>query len=134
MDENENGRIRHGGEISISERHIMIQEYLAGGYTKREIWYKYTGKKEEHGAILKWMRMYGYVDDVPRRRHTFNVPINYYPMDESDDLDKSELLAKIKRLERELQDSKLKEEGYRMMIEIAEKDFKIPIRKKPGTK
>ncbi|MEM9338982.1 MAG: hypothetical protein AAGA66_09660 [Bacteroidota bacterium] len=55
-------------------------------------------------------------------------------MDDSQDLDESELLAKIKKLERELEDSKLKQEGYRSMIEIAEKTFKIPIRKKSGTK
>ena len=134
MDENKNGRIRRGGDLSISERHKMIQDYLSGGYTKAEIWHKYTGQLEEHGSLLRWMRMYGYVDDVAKRRPTFNVPINYSTMDEPDDLDKSELIARIKQLEKQLQDSKLKEEGYRMMIEMAEKDFKIPIRKKPGTK
>ena len=134
MDENKNVSIRQGGEISISERHKMIQEYLAGGYTKQEIWYRYTGQSEEHGALLRWMRMYGYIDDLPKRRPTFNPPINYSTMDGPDELDKSELLARIKQLEKQLQDSKLKEEGYRTMIELAEKTFKIPIRKKSDTK
>ncbi|MDW3194834.1 MAG: hypothetical protein R8G66_30385 [Cytophagales bacterium] len=134
MDENKNGRIRHGGEISIAERHKMIQEYLAGGVTKKEIWYKYTGKPEEHGAILKWMRMYGYIDDEPKRRPIFSQPINYMTMGGPEDLDKSEMLARIKQLEKQLEDSKLREEGYRSMIELAERTFKIPIRKKSDTK
>lgn len=134
MDDYKNGRIRQGGELSISERHKMIQEYLAGEYTKREIWQKYTGQDEEHGNLLRWMRMYGYIDDLPKRRPTFNTPINYSTMDGPDDLDKSELIARIKQLEKQLKESKLKEEGYRAMIEIAEKTFKIPIKKKSDTK
>lgn len=56
-------------------------------------------------------------------------------MSEPDDqLDKAQLLAKIKQLKKELQDARLKEEGYRTMIEIAEKTFKIPIVKKSDTK
>ena len=134
MDENKNSRIRHGRDLSVAERHEMIQEYLAGGITKQDIWHKYTGQLEEHGSLLRWMRLYGYLDDEIKRRPTFNPVINYPLMDNSESLDKSELLAKIKRLERELQDSKLKEEGYRMMIDVAEKSFKIPIRKKSDTK
>jgi hypothetical protein len=37
-------------------------------------------------------------------------------------------------LENQLVDSQLKEEAYRRMIEIAEKDLKISIQKKPNTK
>ena len=58
MDENKIRKTRNGADLGVAERHKFIQEYLAGGYTKQEIWYKYTGKPEEHGAILKWMRMY----------------------------------------------------------------------------
>lgn len=135
MDNFKNVRIRNASELSLEERHQMIKEYLSGGYTKREIWYKYTGQPEEHGGLLKWMRKYGYVDDEIKRRPTFTGSVNHYPMDSNnDDFDKSQLQAKIKELERQLQDAKLKEEGYRMMIEIAEKHFKIPIRKKFDTK
>lgn len=127
-------RIRNAGELSLEERHQMIKEYLSGGYTKREIWFKYTGQPEEHGGLLNWMRKYGYIDDEIKRRPIFTRS-NYIEMDSKfDDLDKSQLQAKIKELERQLQDTKLKEEGYRMMIELAENQFKIPIRKKSDTK
>lgn len=134
MDKFKNERIRNAGELSLEERHQMIKEYLSGGYTKNEIWCKYTGQEKEHGGLLKWMRKYGYIDDEIKRRPTFTTS-NYYCVDSNnDELDKSELQIRIRQLERQLQDSKLKEEGYRMMIEIAERNFKIPIRKKSDTK
>ena len=37
-----------------------MQEYLTGVLSKREIWEKYTGEKQEHGQILRWMREFGY--------------------------------------------------------------------------
>jgi len=47
---------------------------------------------------------------------------------------KEELERRIQELEDQLLDSQLKEEAYRRMIDIAEKDLKISIRKKPNTK
>jgi transposase len=45
-----------------------------------------------------------------------------------------ELQAKIDQLERKLEDEQLRSEAYQRIIDIAEKEFKIPIRKKPNTK
>lgn len=130
-----NGMVRHASTIGLDERHQIIKEYLSGDLTKKEIWQKYTGQSNEHGSLLRWMRMYGYIDDEIKRRPIFNSVINALPMDSKyDDLNKSQLQARIKELERQLQDAKLKEEGYRTMIEIAEKTFKISIRKKSDTK
>lgn len=135
MDKNKNRGIGSARNLSISERHLMINDYLSGGYTKQEIWQKYTGQQHEHGGLLRWMKKYGYADEGIKRRPTFISSANYLPMDSKyDDLDKSQLQAKIKELERQLEDAKLKEEGYRTMIEIAENTFKIPIRKKSDTK
>lgn len=46
----------------------------------------------------------------------------------------AELKARIARLERELEDARLMRDFYNEMIDIAEKDFNIPIRKKGGAK
>ncbi|MCA0383172.1 MAG: hypothetical protein LCH58_13475 [Bacteroidetes bacterium] len=40
----------------------------------------------------------------------------------------------IELLKKELEDARLQAEGYRRMIEIAEQELKISIRKKPNTK
>ena len=45
-----------------------------------------------------------------------------------------ELKARIAKLERELEDVRLMRDFYDEMINIAEKDFNIPIRKKGGAK
>ena len=45
-----------------------------------------------------------------------------------------ELQARIKELERRLEDEQLRSEGYSRIIDIAEKEYNIPIRKKPNTK
>lgn len=41
---------------------------------------------------------------------------------------------RIKELERQLEDEQLRSEMYKRMIEIAERDLNIPIRKKSDTK
>jgi transposase len=45
-----------------------------------------------------------------------------------------ELHARIKELERLLEDEQLRSEAYSRVIDIAEKEFNIPIRKKRSTK
>lgn len=44
------------------------------------------------------------------------------------------LLARIKQLEHQLEDEQIRSEAYQRMINIAEKQFNIPIRKKSDTK
>jgi hypothetical protein len=44
------------------------------------------------------------------------------------------LRAKIKQLEDQLEYEKLRSEAYETMIQIAEKEFKLPIKKKFGAK
>ena len=53
---------------------------------------------------------------------------------EKDDASEKELKARIAKLERELEDARLMRDFYNEMIDIAEKDFNIPIRKKGGAK
>lgn len=57
--------------FTVAERHKIIQELLCSRSTKVEIWEKYTGKKEEHGRLLKWMRELGYADECSVRRFNF---------------------------------------------------------------
>ncbi len=47
---------------------------------------------------------------------------------------KDGLIKRIKELERQLEDEKIRAEGYSKMIDIAEDQLKISIRKKSTTK
>ena len=49
-------------------------------------------------------------------------------------LTSGELQAKIDQLEKQLEDEQLRSEAYQRIIDIAEKEFNIPIRKKLNTK
>lgn len=132
-------KARRISSLSWAEREEMIKEYLSGNFSKVEIWKKYTGQSVEHGKMLQWMRMLGYSDKIenPIKRHLSSaftrqeLPI----LATKDNLhDPRDLQKRIKELERQLENAQLKAEGYELMIEIAEKELKIPIRKKSDTK
>lgn len=130
---------RTGGSLNQEERESMIKEYMTGNYTKREIWKKYTGQEVEHGQILSCMRESGYDDGqvtAKRRKKVLSLAYHHAANLTPDhpDTDPLELLKRIKDLEKQLQSARLKAEGYELMIDIAEKELSIPIRKKPDSK
>jgi len=127
-----------GRYYSKAERHFIIHEYLTTGYTKVEIWEKYTGKTEEHGQLLRWMRNLGYDNSNKIRRSKFGEKINLMTKKESnkaittgiDDFEVLQLKQRIAELEKKLIDADMKSIAYSTMVDIAEKEFNIPIRKK----
>jgi hypothetical protein len=122
---------RRAISFSESERRAIIEEYLKCDRTKVEIWRHYTGYQDEHGQLLRWMRKLGYIEKTLR-----SGPVSLLSMPASNKPQPSveELQRRIKQLEQQLLDSQLKEEAYRRMIDIAEKELKVSIKKKPDTK
>ena len=127
--------------FSVEEKHLIIQELLSCRKTKREIWEKYTGEEEERGQLLRWMRKLGYNTDVITRRPKFVT--NYIAMPNKrqvntnrveTDFENLQLKKRIDELEKQLRDAELKAIAFSTMVDIAEKEFKIPIRKKHNTK
>jgi transposase-like protein len=117
--------------ISEAERREIIEEYLKGGRTKVDIWRQYTGHLEEHGQIVRWMRQLGYSGSTLPMKP---LSLLYMPPSNKPEPSVEELQQKIRQLEKQLLDSQLKEEAYRRMIDIAEKELKVSIRKKSNTK
>jgi transposase len=123
-----------------SEKHQIIQELLNSGCTKAEIWQKYTGQEEEHGQLLRWMRKLGYDSSVKTRR--LNFASNSTMMSnkkgianqQMEDYETLQLKKRISELENQLKDAELKAIAFSTMVDIAEKEFNIPIRKKYNTK
>jgi transposase len=126
------------------EKHRIIQELVQYQLTKQEIWEKYTGQKEEHGQLLRWMRELGYNTGIKTRSP--NIVSNLYqamskkkkaenPIDtEGESFENLQLKKRIAELEKQLKDAELKAIAFSTMVDIAEKEFKIPIRKKLNTK
>lgn len=119
--------------FNVLERRAIIQDYLTGTLSKREVWKKYTGQQEEKGQMLRWMRQLGYLSKEKRSIH-IPLPTKSNQNNPQSSASPEDLQKRIKELELQLAEAQLKAEGYQMMIEIAEKELKIPIRKKLNTK
>lgn len=123
--------------FSESERHKIILDYLKGHSTKQAIWEKHTGQVEEHGIILRWMRELGYI--ASKTSKFTNIEPNRLPVMSKKELSEKDfetlqLQKRIAELEKQLKDAELKAIAFSTMVDIAEREFKIPIRKKLNTK
>lgn len=130
---------KSGYLFTDTEKHHIIKEYLETGRTKRFIWHKYTGKDREHGNLIRWMRKLGYNEVNPSRNSNLDANIfmakKKIKLDfEEDSFESLQLKNRIKELEKQLKDAELKAIAFSTMVDIAEKEFKIPIRKKFNTK
>lgn len=121
------------------EKHKIIQELLSTRCTKTELWRKYTGKSD-HGVLIRWMRKLGYNTEIKPEKS--NIVLNTYSMaqkkhkvnTDDESFENLQLKKRIADLEKQLKDAELKAIAYSTMVDIAEKEFKIPIRKKFNTK
>lgn len=130
--------------FSIEEKHQIIQDWLKSGCTKEEIWEKYTGRKQEHGAMLRWMRELGYSNNPIVGKRYLDSNFNEVALKRTkkepklkkveDSFEKLQLKKRIVELEKQLKEAELKAIAFSTMVDIAEKEFKIPIRKKLNTK
>lgn len=127
-------------DYSLAEREAIIQEYLSSDCTKRAIWQKYTGQKEEHGTLLKWIRKLGYRDKnvsfVARLKAQRSTAMKEKENtdDSTNDFEKIQLKKRIAELESALEEAQMQRIAYATMIELAEQELNISIRKKYNTK
>jgi transposase len=121
-----------GRVYSNSFKRMVVEEYLATRSTKKELMQKHGIKYSS--AISEWLRQFGLSDKVQQIWPRFVLPpITADPMPPKDS-NVEELMKKIKLLERQVEDEKLRAEAYLRMIEYAEKELKISIKKKPGSR
>lgn len=117
-------------------KHKVCKEHINEGARLRDLVRKYN--LSSHSLIHTWLRSLGYLPGNDRRFTKCNYigVENFQPL--PDKHKKKQSLTpeqqQIELLKKELEDAKLQAEGYRRMIEIAESELKIPIRKKPNTK
>jgi transposase len=126
--------------FSIEDQHFIIKEYLRSGASKDEIWRKYTGKAD-HGCLIRWMRNLGYLTSNQQLKPKLVVNIDSMgkkvssvPEVEKADFEVQQMKKRIAELEKQLKEAELKAIAFSTMVDIAEQEFKIPIRKKFNTK
>lgn len=132
-----------GRHFSVEDQHKIIQEMISNGCTKRAIWKKYTGQDEEKGQLFRWMKKLGYSSYRPRKKAKLegtNSPMTrknkLKPLSNAVDQnnDMLQMQRRIFELEQQLKEAEMKAIAYSTMVDIAEQEFKIPIRKKSITK
>lgn len=77
-----------------------------------------------NSSILEWMKKYGYCMD-PLTQPAMATP--------HDKPGPEELKKKVRQLEKQLQNERIRSEFYQTMIDVAERELGISIRKKSGT-
>lgn len=105
---------------SESLKREVVRSVKLGLLSKAEARKKYDIRG--HTAVLKWIRNFEKSDP------SFHKTMDYNKSD------KKALIKRIKELERQLEDEQIRSFGYSKMIDIAEEQLKISIRKKPDTK
>jgi transposase len=114
------------GDFSEAFKEHVVQEVEAGKLTQAGAMRKYTILG--HSTILNWRRKYGTL----RYRSTYAKEHPF--MMANDEQEMTRLHNEIKALRNELDDARMKNVVLETMVDIAEKEFDIPIRKKPGAK
>jgi transposase len=117
--------------LSDLQKHEIIQEVLSGRISKEGARRKYDIRGKS--AIVKWMRSFGY----DMTNGSCNTTMAKIKPDQNREVlpdDPVILKKRIEQLERELKMAQLDAMAQSTMIDIAEKTFKIPIRKKSVTK
>lgn len=109
-------------------KRAVCEEYVNGTASKMDIQRKYRICYKS--AIVTWLRKFGYAE---RPSSPYPVISTLHFMGKSNK-DTQALEQKIKMLEQQLADAELKVVVYDKLIEVAERDLNISIRKKRNTK
>jgi transposase-like protein len=113
----------------------IIQEYLNTGCGYRKLQAKYGLSRT---TICKWVQIYQGVHNLPptdlQQKHYIS-PMEKKAKQEQESTSENEaaLLHKIAALEKQLAHQELRAEVLDTLINVAEKQLNISIRKKPGT-
>lgn len=121
--------------FSDYEKKLIIEDYLSGNETKQSVWSRYTGYPGENGKIIMWMRKFGIEDKFVKNTNFEIMPKQKKDnAKSSEDFETLQLKKRIAELEKQLQTAEMKAIAFSTMVDIAEKEFNIPIRKKHNTK
>lgn len=104
-------------------RIAVVQEYLQGDKTQEELMLKYNIRGK--ACITNWMRKFGVypMSTIPSMKEPTKKRVK-----------EQQLEQKIRQLESDLKKEQLRSIALSTMIDIAERNLKIDIRKKSGAK
>lgn len=118
--------------LTDEEKLKIVNDYLSGNESKREVYKRYTGHNLEHGKIGQWLRQFNLKDEKSSNFESMPKKPKQQKS-KSPDLETEMLKKRIKGLERKLETAEMKAIAYSTMVDIAEREFNISIRKKLNT-
>ena len=112
----------------------IIQEYLTQGGGFRKLAAKYGISRT---TLCKWVMVHQGIHNLPptekqQQYSVYSMSNKYSKLNTEEQQSAEALQKKIAVLEKQLEWEKLRVEALDTMINIAEKDLNIQIRKKPG--
>lgn len=110
-------------KYEISFRRWLVQEIESGQLTWQEARHRFNLPHRFDRNYREWQKKYS--EEI-----ILSLPL----MSAKERIDHKKLEARIKELEKALELAQMKNVGLNMMIDIAEKDYKLEIRKKSGPK
>ena len=112
-----------------------VKEYLIDGIPYRALAKKYGVSRS---TINKWVLVYQGIHNIPRSHKQISYDLQQKTLGKKSKqpvtLHQSELEKKIALLEKQLEWEKLRSHALDTMINVAERELNINIRKKHGTK
>jgi len=115
-------------KISDEVQFQIVQEYLSTSVTQKELKEKYNFNGNNN--INNWMRKFG-LSKQSKEQIKLNQAMEKEIKKTSLEL---ELELKIKKLEEELRLEQFRTKALSTMIDVAERELKVDIRKKAGAK
>lgn len=112
-----------------------VKEYLIDGMPYRALAKKYNVSRS---TINKWVLVYQGIHNLPRSQKQVSYDLQQKTLGKKSKQPvaqhQSELENRIVLLEKQLEWEKLKAHAFDTLINVAERELNIDIRKKPGTK
>ena len=119
-------------------KHKVCKAHIQEGVRLGDLVRKYH--LSSHSLIHDWLRILGYLPDTRKITKCTYIGIENAQMADKPGKQKSQKFdapinrQEVAQLKKELEDARLLAEGYRRIIEIAEAELKVPIRKKHSTR
>jgi len=111
----------------------VVQDYLTSGLSQKAILRKYD--IGSHTAIQRWVGQFGgAAPGVKKVKFAATIPAELPKKKATTDNGHLSAQEQIRQLKKQLEDEQLRSQMYLRMIEIAETQYHIPVRKKPDTK
>ena len=124
-----------GNRYSESFKRGVIEEYLLTGVPKIHLQKKYAINFKS--GIATWIKAFGYLDvhrNISNLATTKDTDLPKKPQSPKSISTEQALELEIKLLKGQLEDERLRTEMLNRMVDLAEKTYKITVRKNSNTK